>query len=305
MRLMVVAMLVLAGCAAPEPVVDSSSAPTASVDETTAAICGVIVDQTIQPLDGVAIVGTMGAAGFDALTDADGQFCVGDLEPGFYNVAASKPGYTKVAVQTDAEAGVARPPLVRIVLERLFDQDPLISQFKFDGRLACHVQASLTAPCVTDWTQLVPGCGSGCVPPLRTIMGDARDFMDEIDAGWQSHIVEMTWTQSSQATSKEMGLIIRDSNVGGASHQFAAMEGASPLWVHLKEGEVHPTNRDAPDRVPTEGYADIIHFAGVRTPDGDVAAAAVEQKFSVFRHTFYYAAAPEDWSFLAGDDMPF
>lgn len=303
----VVALMILAGCASDpvgEPEPTNRLAP--EVDATTGAVCGVVVDPAVNPLDAVKVTIDVAGDMDETLTDVEGLFCFGKLPPGFYQLKASKPGYTDTTIQAEAKANVANPPLVSIQLARLFDQDPFVIQFKFDGRLACHIQAGLTAPCVTDWTQLVPGCGSGCVPQLRTIMGDARDFIGAVEAGWQAHVVEMTWEPSSQATSKEMGLIVRDFVVGGGSHQFGEMEGESPLWMRFDVNEVHPTQGGGdPTLIPAEGYDQIIHFAGVRTASGDLVAAAVEQQFTVFSHTFYFGTPSAEWSFLNGDEMPF
>lgn len=305
MRVLIFLMAaLLAGCA-DVPVEPEEEGPTAAVTDETGAICAVVVDQTITPVTEATVTLAFEGDVLERLTDAEGMVCFEELTPGFYTVSVSKIGYGETSIQANAEAGKVSETL-RLQIEKLFDQDPFVSQFKFEGRLACHIQAGLTAPCVTDWTQLAPGCGSGCVPQLRTVMGDQRDFIDEVGAGWQSHIVEMFWKPSAQATSSEMGLIIRDFVVGGGSHQFAEMEGESPLHAHIKEGEVHATQGGGePTMIPSEGYDQIIHFAGVRTADGDVAAAAIEQKFEVFRHTFYYGNAPDEWSFINGDDMPF
>ncbi len=303
----IMAALIMAGCAG-EPVAEPEPANglAPEVDETTGAVCGVVVDPAVNPLEGVTVVIDVAGEKQDALTDVEGLFCFGKLPPGFYQLEASKAGYTDASIQAQAVANVTNPPLVNIQLNKLFDQDPFVIQFKFEGRLACHVQAGLTAPCVTDWTQLVPGCGSGCVPQLRTVMGDARDFISAVDAGWQAHVVEMVWEPSSQATSAEMGLIIRDFAVGGGTHQFGEMEGTSPLWIRFDVNEVHPTQGGGdPTMIPAEGYDQIIHFAGVRTASGDLVAAAVEQQFTVFSHTFYYGTPFDDWSFVNGDDMPF
>ena len=178
--------------------------------------------------------------------------------------------------------------------------------FQFKGRLACHVQAGATAPCVTDFTQIVPGCGNGCVPQLRTVLGDARDFIYAINGGWQTHIVELTWEPSSVATSQNLGIIVRDFAPGGANHQYASSGGPDPVWLRIDCCDPHPTQGGPHSlAIPPEGYDNIMHFTGVRTEAGQPAAVAVEQEFEVFVHTFYYGIPPEGWSFMAGDSNPF
>ncbi len=307
LALLVLMTLGLAGCAEdPASVTEPPTGLTPEVDQHTAAICAVVVDPTVTPIEGAEASILVDGATEKQTSNLDGQFCFGKLPPGFYTVEVAKFGYAKAAVQAEAKQGVTNPPIINIQMSRLFAEDPYVEPFKFDGRLACHVQVGLTAPCVTDWTQLVPGCGSGCVPELRTLMGDARDFIGEVRGGWQAHVVEMTWERSSQATSSHMGLIMRDFVVGGGSHQFGAMEGTSPLWIRFDVGVEHPSHSGGdPTMIPAEGYDQIIHFAGVRTAPGEFAAAAVEQEFTVFANTFYYGIPPAEWSFINGDQPPF
>ena len=102
-------------------------------------------------------------------------------------------------------------------------------------------------------------------------------------------------------------MILRDFVVGGANHQYAAVGGTSPLWLRLDlDNQPHPSQSGPASReVPPEGYDQIIHFVGVRTESGQQVAAAVEQEFQVFTHTFHYGTPPDDWSFLRGDPKPF
>ena len=51
--------------------------------------------------------------------------------------------------------------------------------------------------------------------------------------------------------------------------------------------------------IAPEGQDDVFVFFNV----GD--GVGVLQTFEVFQTEFYYAPAPEGWSFLAGDELPF
>ncbi|MGB1585658.1 MAG: carboxypeptidase-like regulatory domain-containing protein [Thermoplasmatota archaeon] len=300
--LLLLLSLTLAGCAeetaGPTP---AEEGPVAQFDEVTGAVRGVVVDEQVVPVAGVTVT----LADTSTTTDADGSFVFNNVVPGSYVLEASSPLHNGVQQTITVAAGEATD-VVKIQMTRLFSEDPYVEPFQFKGRLACHLQAGLTAPCVTDFTQIVPGCGNGCVPQLRTALGDSRDFIYEITGGWQTHVVELTWKPTSVATSQNLGIIVRDFAPGGANHQYASSGGSDPVWLRIDCCDPHPTQGGPHSlAIPPEGYDNIMHFTGVRTEDGQPAALAVEQEFEVFLHTFYYGIPPEGWSFLAGDSNPF
>lgn len=300
---LLVLMATLAGCAegndSPEEPLEEG--PDAVFDEETGAIRGVVVDQGVVPIAGATV--TMNEE--SVTTDEAGNFVFNNVPPGSYILDAKSPLHAPAQTTITVTAGEATD-VVKIQLQRLFDQDPFVDPFQFKGRLACHVQAGATAPCVTDFTQIVPPCGNGCVPQLRTALGDARDFIYGVNGGWQTHMVELTWKPSTSASSQNLGIIVRDFAPGGANHQYAGAGGADPVVLRIDCCDKHPSQGGPhSEKIPEEGYDNIIHFVGVRTESGQPAALAIEQEFEVFVHTFYYGIAPEGWSFIAGDENPF
>lgn len=296
----------MAGCAddAAPAAEEPDEVPEGRFDDQTGAIRGVVVDDTINPVAG-ATVSYLDGEPVTAQTDATGAFVFDNVAPGTYILRASSPLHEPVQSSATVTAGTSTN-VIKMQMPRLFEQDPFVSSFQFSGRLACHVQAGATAPCVTDFTQLVPPCGNGCFPELRTILGDARDFIGVIDGGWQAHVVEMTWEPSTSATSQSLGITVRDFEPGGANHHYANAGGASPLLLRIDCCESHPTQSGSESiAIPPEGYDNIIHFAGVRTEEGQFAALALEQAFEVFTNTFYYGIPPEGWSFINGSPNPF
>ena len=49
-------------------------------------------------------------------------------------------------------------------------------------------------------------------------MGDQRDYLTSIGAGWQQLVIELTFEPSAQATSSAMGFVVSHPNRTGAAH---------------------------------------------------------------------------------------
>jgi hypothetical protein len=312
----------LAGCtggaepAAPDQS-DFDDLPVA-VTATTGAIRGVVVDERITPIEGATIGLTGAAAAQSKVSDAQGRFAFGGLEPGTYFLAASSPLHTQAQTSVEVVAGIAEPPVTRVLLERLFDQEPFVTQQKFDGFIQCN-QAGVvyaSAPCITDFTGLqgigatlngtVPGCTpAGCASQLRRIQDEYRGFRTSVDNGWQSIILEMVWQESSE-TFEQMGITFSyNETQRPGTHWYARSASVSPLWMEIRAGEVHAQQQDEPEMIPLEGHQDLYYFVGVRTSSAHPVALAVNQKFVVFQTNFYFAIPPEGWSFVNDDPMPF
>src|SRR5688500_494871 len=86
---------------------------------TTGVLLGGVVDQAIRPLADVDITVTKPDGGeLKDKTDEAGRFAFEGLPPGGYIVHARHPSYTAQQASTVVEAGVAEPPVVRILMER-------------------------------------------------------------------------------------------------------------------------------------------------------------------------------------------
>lgn len=307
--LLAACVLLLAGCtgASPEgPAADDGFDDLGvAATETTGVILGVVVDGSIRPITDATL--TVRGAGVERSTtsDEEGRFAMGDLAPGSYLVRATHLLHAAVDTSVEVEAGVAEPPITRILMERLFSQDPYSETLKFDGFIACGFNAGTTAPCVTDFTQLAPPCGGGCFPELRTIMGDRRDYLTSIGPGWQMLVVEMTFEPSAQATSSNMGFIVSHPNRTGAAHQFGSGAGPSPVYWQAQVGvEADGAASQEPTMIPAEGWPDLLVFSNVRSGD-QPAAVTVNQSFTIFQNNFYYGKPADGWSFVNGDERPF
>src|SRR5688572_29700093 len=131
----------LAGCAGTPS--GPGGDPGLQVTETTGGIRGIVVDQAVVPVEGATI--TL-AGGQSTATGADGLFNFTGLEPGDHFVMASKPGYLSVQQSVAVVAGVADPPIVKVLLERLTSAQPYVDFYKLEGFYEC----GFAAPVITD-----------------------------------------------------------------------------------------------------------------------------------------------------------
>src|SRR5687768_16619437 len=132
---------ILAGC-----VGGGSEEPSASAGDfedlgldatsTTGLLLGVVVDDAIRPVEGATVAITRPDGGdLEDGTDAQGRFAFSGLAPGSYIIHATHPQFAPVQSAADVEAGVEEPNVVRVMMTRLFSQDPYTELIKFDGHL--------------------------------------------------------------------------------------------------------------------------------------------------------------------------
>lgn len=129
----VAALLVaLAGCSdgsPPEP--EGPQVREVEADASSAAISGVVVDETIRPVEGATV--RLVSSGEEVVTAEDGTFVFEDLEPGFYAVEARAERYLPVQATVDVREGsVAKP---RIVLPLDTSPVPYHQSHQFNGHM--------------------------------------------------------------------------------------------------------------------------------------------------------------------------
>ena len=137
-----VVALLLAGCAeGGQPVDDDEEFDDLQFEatDTTGVIRGVVIDDTITPIVGAKVAVT----GQDLETESDdqGRFGFEDLEAGTYFLEISKPGFGKVQQSTDVQAGVAAPPVLKILMQKIPGSDPFVVGQLYTGYMSCRLQA--------------------------------------------------------------------------------------------------------------------------------------------------------------------
>lgn len=284
-----------------------------SATSTTGILIGVVVDQAIRPVQDVSIEVTKPDGGkLQDKTDAEGRFAFSGLAPGSYLVAASHPQFTRSQSTAEVQAGVEDPPVVRILLERLFSNDPFSELIKFDGYLACSYSFPVGSTCVNDYTRIlgnsVPGCQGGCLRDYNVSQqgGNIREYQSVIGPGWQRIVFETVWTPSVDSTSPELTISVSYFTRPNAAHFFAGDSQPSPLRLELNLGDDSPPGANAgegePEVIGPEGRPDLFVFFNNGGGPGSV---TVNQSFRAFQTTFYYGLPPDGWSFANGDELPF
>jgi len=312
---LIVVCLALAGCSDGGEVEDAQpegfSDVEVQVSETTGAVRGLVVDASIQPVEGATVSLLLPGDERTTTSDGQGRFAFSDVPAGTVFMKAEKPGYAAAQTSTDVVAGVKEPPIVKVQIARLFGADPFTQSLKFEGFFECS-QAGLligiysSSNCVVDYTRRVTG-PPGLLPQLDNVTDQEREWHADVGEGWQTQVFEMTWEPSAEGTSQHMGLVVstykpeRD-----GAHSFANVGGPSPLRVQLDTGVPHGSAASVePVMIPSGGMKDMSFFVSVRQDSWPVPAVALNQDFTLFLTQFYYAPAPAEWSIVAGDELPF
>lgn len=293
-------LLLLAGCSDGSPTdLGGSGRPVIQLDPGTGVVRGVVVDSAIHPLQGAVVTLGVGASAFEPQTTKDdGAFLFTDVPEGTYFLGATHLLHMSAQATVDVVAGDADPPVVKILLERKFSQDPYSMVLQRDGFIQCGYAISgvMSSLCVNDYTHFV---GPYTCPECEHLV-DRRSADFPVEAGWQTMVFEMTW-KASTATSDRMRLVISHFP-RTASHWYCAGASESPLLLRMEVGVECEDQQSEPELVPPEGLPNGHLFAAI---DGAPVAATVSQAFTVYMHQFYYGSPPEGWSFVAGDTAPF
>jgi hypothetical protein len=150
---------------------------------------------------------------------------------------------------------------------------------------------------------------------LDNVTNQNREWHLDVGPGWQNLIFEMQWDATTPATSKELHMTVSTYKpTRNPGHWFASWASPNPFLLRLDVGKKHPTAQTpqgTPEVIPAEGMNQVSYFVSsapdTSGPDGGaiLPSVALQQKFDVYYHIFYYGIAPDGWSFLKGDKPPF
>jgi hypothetical protein len=280
---------------------ESATATLANKSGGTCGVRGVIVDQAIRPVSNATVTLSGANVNKTATTKSDGIFEFGNLQPGGYFLRVSHLLYSSVQGAVDCRAGEVATPKLQV--QRLFSQDPYHETQKFDGFLQCAwaVEGAASSTCVNDYTHFV-GLGYTC--PQCEHLFDSRGTTYPLGGGWQTQVYEVIWEPSAQGTSPEMRITVSHFP-RPATHWYCSGTGPSPILLRIELNVTCEDQQDTPALQPPEGELNTTMFMAAKAPDGQPAALAFSQRFSVFMNFFYYGKPPEGWSFVAGDPYPF
>jgi hypothetical protein len=300
----------LAGCAGGSdggdpPAVDERDFDDLGLEasETTGLLRGVVVDDAIRPIAN-ASVRIAGPTPRDTTTNADGLFGFSGLEPGTYFVHASKPGYNATQASADVVAGVADPPIVRILLSVNPSTAPYVQTYVFEGFIECSgsfVAFGLAA------------CSALGLPNDKFL---AEYEVDRPPQWVQSEVV---W-ESTQAVSPGLNVVYSYQGEDVLYTNYVEARGPSPLVLQANETVAasagdglgngtsliirvfnEPIEGTRPsDPVGGDGCVDRPVLGGCATGVG----VTVEQSFSIITNVFYGVVPDPSWRYTEQGPYP-
>jgi Carboxypeptidase regulatory-like domain len=286
---------------------------------TTGIIRGVVVDSAVRPIADALL--ELRGADQPATTrsNADGAFGFDALPPGDYFITANKSGYVQSQQSAVVVAGVAEPPIVKILLESDPSTVPYVQTYVFDGFIDCSFRAVVIGHAT---------CSQAGTPnDLFAVSYTPAGTPD----WWQS---ELVW-ESTQAFGSDLSLDI--SCLGGdpcpdGQVTINRSEGASPRHVTinrtLAEAFLLGTGQDVDIRVFAFGRSDTdvidddqLNGQLNSTSGGAVQCVEwpavfdacmrfggigiiVQQRFTVYIHEFHLYTPPPGWVFSVDGEPP-
>lgn len=295
----------LAGCSgsppADEPTDQDFQDLGLTASDSTGILRGIVVDEAIRPVVGVEIAAS-GPTEAKTTTTADGLFGFDGLAPGNYFLRASKAGFQTAQQNADVVAGVADPPIVKVLLTVDPSNTPYVSTFLFEGFIECS-------------ESLVAAGHATC-----SAAGTGNDRFIEfytLDRPPQWIQSEMSW-ESTQALSPELDLVYSAEGEGVLLDNYAEAWGPSPLLVTVNETLAAErelgSGTDLMIRVfnqPMEGTETGDPVQGDDCVDRPVlggcttgVGVTIQQSFTIITNVFYGFTPDEGWLFAVDGPHP-
>jgi hypothetical protein len=303
---LLVAASLLAGCAGSDPEAQAPDADFSDLDlaptATTGIIRGLVVDDAIRPLAGANV--SLSPGDKAARTTAEGMFGFSDLAPGTYFLRVSKAGYNDTQASTDVVAGVAEPPIVKVLLAANPAEAPYVETITFNGFLSFGAAIGITS------------VGTTINPTLSDTLDDhsiwnvaVTDLPDWLQG-------ELVWEQNQPGG----GMLIWEMTEGGTNNWRGYRETAeSPALAYWNTtviqgnassllesgvdyrffGGPHPMLAPGNGVVPEPSSCPVVDTVvlGARNPCRFGYGTTVQQRADAYVHQFYNFAPPEGWRF--------
>lgn len=260
------------------------------VDKGKGVIRGVVIDPSITPIEGATVVLT--GSQDEAVTDANGAFVFLNLEPATYFLTASKPGYSTVQQSVGVEAGVAQPPVTKIMLEQLPGTEPFSSFLQYSGYIGCAFKAA---------NYVFP---NQCEPIGDPDTYDILDFGTQIVP--QMVQTEIIWEQT-QEIGRDLGTIQYVEDAEGGRQRVGNVWGPSPLicTVTLADdcdnGDGTGGGGDGLNETgfPGKYFASVYAACYQQCVIGAVGAGAIlQQDYTLLAGAFFNHLPPEGWTLI-------
>lgn len=299
----------LAGCSSgakkeAEPAADFSDLGLQATASTGIIRC-VVVDDAIRPLSNATV--TISPGNRTTLTTLQGTCGFADLQPGTYFVRVSKAGYNETQSSTEVVAGVAEPPILKVLLARNPSTSPYVEVLRYEGFMQLGVSIGITSIGTTTF--------QGTVGNDTTIWNSKFTQLPTWAQG------ELVWEQNQPAG----GEMIWEMVVGGSNdhkgHRETTVSPALAYWntsvLQAEKDNVtssgidyrffggpHPLLAPGGGVIPTPDQCPTVPTVvlGNRNPCTFGYGLTTEQRASAYIHQFYNFAPPEGWRFTVDGD---
>lgn len=287
----------LAGCSSGSSDEPGGDAPGLDVTPSTGGIRGIVVDQSVVPVEGASVTLSGGEA---TKSGPGGLFNFTGLSPGDYFLSVSKPGYLGVQASATVVAGVSDPPIVKVLLERLSTLAPYVDFYKLDGFYECGFALPfITDSCDFGWRTGYDAYNetSGSPPPVVPRSPTRFANTQYIDVGTDTFtIIQEGYWEDESVTS--FWIMVDSTPIDNAcdcsEDTYLSTEGNQPLLGRLDlvddKGEA---SEPSGLRVVARGFL----------PFGDP-QYAVNFQFTIITTLFHNFPAPEGWTFETKDQFP-
>ena len=302
----VAALLLLAGCSddgTGEPEADFTALELTAT-ETVGVIRGLVVDEAIRPVAG-AEVAAKGPDGATASTTTNGEGLFGfEVAPGTWFLSVSRAGYLPAQASADVVAGVAEPPVTKVLLAVDVENLPYVEAYVFDGYLECGVTT--------------PPVGVAVCFAAGSLLNDNTQvtYPYSGNATWMQ--TEMVW-ESTQALGDELALMYSYS-AGCGLYCDHEVDGTSPLLLQANETMTQAIMDGSDGGLYIRVFNSDLDetdpgLDSVCTPVPDPVLGntwclangvglTIEQRFAHYTHIFYGYSPDPAWRFTSGDPVP-
>lgn len=306
--LLVVAALLLAGCSDAKAPVEDDPFDDINTSKDKGIIRGIVIDPSITPVADATI--TLKGTDTQTRSNEEGAFVFTDLEPGPYFLDVSKTGFESVQASANVEAGVAKPPIIKVQMEPAPELVPFALPATYTGWIACESLIGIyLQPC---------DAGTGVFQEP-----DNAFFLPGADRPTDAIQVEVVW-QPQQAVGERLTQTLGSCDGGEYCSPFADENflcqnwGPSTLWCRVTalggEGNGYFAGAEG---LETQGHGKgtgtgvSVHLGADCSLCADPVAPSVgvgivfEQEVTAYLWSFYNFEPDADWLFVEdGDPVP-
>lgn len=253
-----------------------------TVSESKGLIRGLVLSETITPIEGARVDLRLGDAPVTKVSDAQGAFVFTDLDAGDYFLTVSKPGYFDVQASATVVAGVAEPPIVKVQLVIDAENQPFTELLQWTGFFGCGTGTNAGGgigfnPCAVDALM----CDAADVCLLNSSNTHFFDF-------GTARLPDLAQAEAVWAGNQPLGNALNLGWHRAGTADFKSTSGESPLIL--------PATYDEILEAHNENITGLLVriFPGT----GQELTVTVQQRFDVYVTYFYGFVPREGWAFV-------